>query len=243
VLPPGAADLRLVRPVNVTTVMTSQEAKEIAEKWVMDSRGPKCAICSSPLFEDDSYFVFCWNLKRYFETGDFHDCLLGPGPTVLDKRDGRIFEYGSGCATKPVEEFVAEHRLRDERQSLVRRSFPDYDMRKPYRVFIRNIYNSRRLLELLESFELPYVIPEIETDTIWRVPKQYNKKLLRKRLSEPVPIVFGYMGVVGSVEHLYQLLAPEEHRKLCEISIEDYHEKKKTHDPSKAKHEDLEPVW
>ena len=29
----------------------------------------------------------------------------------------------------------------------------------------------------------------------------------------------------------------------CEISIEEYHEQKKTHDPSKAKHEDLEPEW
>jgi hypothetical protein len=223
--------------------MTSQDAKEIAKKWVIDSQGPECAIYSTPLFEDESYFIFHWNAKGYFETGDINDCFFGHGPTVLDKRDGRIFSYGSADGMKPLEEFVEEHRLCHNQESLVRRSFPDYDMRKPYRVFIRKIYNSRRLLKLLESFKLPYVIPEIETDTIWRVAKQYDKKLLRKRLSEAPPIVFGYIGAAGRVEHLSQLLAPEEHRKPCEISIEEYHKQKKTHDPSKAKHEDLEPEW
>src|SRR5262245_22150607 len=120
--------------------MTSQEAKEIAERWVVDFHGPEFGIFSTPLFEDDSYFVFTWNAKRYFETGDPKHSFLGPGPAVLDKRDGRIFSYGSGCAIKPVEEFVEEHRLRYKRESVIRRSFPDYDMHKPYRVLIRKIY-------------------------------------------------------------------------------------------------------
>jgi hypothetical protein len=137
----------------------------------------------------------------------------------------------------PVETFLEEHRMRAERKSVIRRSFPDYDVRRLYRVLIRKILDQRRLLDLLESFELDYVIPEIETDTIWRVAKRYNKKLLRKRLSEPMPIVFGYHGAAGTVDRLYQLLVP------CEISIEEYHEQKKTHDPSNAKHEDLEPEW
>ena len=229
--------------MDATTVVTSQEAKEIAERWVIDSHGPECAIVPQSIIEDDSYFVFQVNTKKYIETGGGCLGLLGGGPTVVGKRDGRIFPYNSGSGMATMENFLEEHRMRDKRESLVRGSFPDYDMRKPYRVLIRKIYNSRRLLKLLESFELPYVIPEIETDTIWRVLKQYDKKLLRKRLSEPVPIVFGYMGALGSVEHLYQLLAPEEHRKLCEISIEDYHLQKKTYDPSKARHEDLEPEW
>jgi hypothetical protein len=37
--------------------MTSQEAKEIAERWVIDSYGPEFAIVPYPLIEDDSYFV------------------------------------------------------------------------------------------------------------------------------------------------------------------------------------------
>jgi len=223
--------------------MTSQEAKEIAERWIIDLHGPECAIVPQSIIEDDSYFVFQLNTKRYIETGG--DCLglLGGGPTVLDKRDGRIFPYGSGSGMATMESCLEEHKMRAERESVIRRSFPDYDMLRPCRVLLRKILDQRRLLELLESFELPYVIPEIETNTIWRVPKQYDKKLLRKRLSEPVPIVFGYAGAIGSVNNLYQLLAPEGHRKLCEISIEDYHLQKKTNDPSKAKHEDLEPEW
>ena len=223
--------------------MTSLEAKEIAETWSMDSRGPEFAISPDSLFEDDSHFVFTWNAKRYFETRDPLDCCYGDGPMVLDKRDGRLFSYGSAWAIGPVERFLEEHRMRAKRESVIRRSFPDYDMRRPYRVFIRKIHEQRRLLEMLESFELHYVIPDIETDTVWRVAKRYNKKLLRKRLSEPVPIVFGYRAAAGTVDHLYQLLTSEEHRKLCEISIEEYHEQKKTHDPSNAKGDDLEPEW
>jgi len=110
-------------------------------------------------------------------------------------------------------------------------------MRTPYRVFIRKIHDKARLLELLESFKLLYAIPEIETNTIWRVPKQYTKELLRKRLSEPPPIVFGWYGCAGTVDNLFQLL------NHCEISIEEYHEQKKTNDPLNAKPEDLEPDW
>jgi hypothetical protein len=215
--------------------MTSQEAKQIAERWVIVLCGPEFVICSPPLFEDDSYFVFSWNGKRFFETRDPIDCYYGRGPTVLDKRDGRFFQSNSSC--KPLERFVEEHRMRAKRESVLRRRFPDYDMRKLYRVLIRKIHDPRRLLELLESFELRYVIPEIETNTIWRVAKQYNKKLLKKRLSEPVPIVFGYLGAAGTVAHLYQLLGP------CEIGIEEYYKQRKTHDPLNAKREDLEPEW
>jgi hypothetical protein len=226
--------------------MTSQEEKEIAERWVLDLYGPEGA--PHLLFEDDSYFAFHARPRRSFVTGDAPDGYLGEGVTILDKRDGRIFSYGSGYLAKCLEEncvegmgwgerVVEDHRVRAKRESVIRRSFPDYDRQKPYRVFIRKIHDQRRLLELLESFELYYAIPEIETNTIWRVPKRYNEELLRKRLSEPVPIVFGYFGTAGTVDYLYQLLVP------CDISIEDYQNQKKTNVPSNAKPGDLDPEW
>jgi hypothetical protein len=215
--------------------MTSEEAKEAAERWVVDSHGPEFAIVPGPLIEDEWFFVFSY-AKRDLETGDLLG-LLGAGPTVLDKRDGRIFSYGSGSGMGSIEAFLQEHRTRAERELVIRQSFPDYDMGKPYRVLIRKIHKKRRLLMLLESFALLYVIPEIETNTIWRVPKRYDKRLLRKRLSEPVPIEFGCYGCAGTVDNLFQLVG------CCEISIQEYHHNKKTNDPSSVKPEDLAPEW
>jgi hypothetical protein len=209
--------------------MTSGEAKKVAQKWVADTRGSQFGAPDS-VFEVDSYFIFDWNKGGQ----------IGPGPAVVDKRDGRVFEYGSGWGTRTVEELPYHQMARAGRESVVRRSFPEYDMRKHYRVIIHKIHDHPRLLEMLDSFELRYVIPEIEAGVIWRVAKRYDKELLKKRLAQPTPITFRSL---GSLEQLYQLLGSDERGRLCELSIEDYQEPRKTYDPLKAKPEELEPEW
>jgi hypothetical protein len=219
--------------------MTTREAIVAAETWVSETQGPAFALCPGAFIEDESFLVFYWNTKEFLKSNDSRHAVLGPGPTVLDKRDGRVFAYGSGLS---MERALAVQKMQSQRETAIRARFRHYDMRKPYRVLIRKIQDHRRLLERLDSFGLSYVIPEIECGVIWRVPKPYDKKVLNKRLAETSPVVFGYAGGAGSVEHLSRLLVYE-HCSLCEIDIEEYHQRRKTTDPSKATPEDLEPEW
>ena len=224
--------------------MISQEVRSIAEKWVTDTHGPEMTITPDVIFEDDSYFIFGWSTRRYVETGDPHYALLGNGPVVINKRDGRIFEYGSGALGRGIEAFVRNQRDRDARESVLRRRFPEYDSRKNYSIRILKVHDADRLLALLNSFKLQYMIPEIEVGTIWRVVKQYDTKLLQERLSSPMPITFGYRGRAGSVDHLYELITADENKKLCGIAIDEFKiPEGRIHDPLKAKPEDLEPEW
>jgi len=223
--------------------MNSQEARSIAEKWVTDTHGPRMTMEPNVLFEDDSYFVFGWSTRQFVETGDPCYAILGAGPVVINKRDGRIFEYGSGVLGRGVKAFVKNQRDRDTRESELRRRFPEYDSRKSYRVRIFKIHDADRLLSLLNSFKLQYVVPEIESGTIWRVAKRYDGKLLQERLVSPLPITFGFKGK-ESMDHLYELVTADKDKKLCDMTIDEYYTpERRTHDPSKAKPEDLEPEW
>ncbi len=223
-----------------STTMTPQEAKAIAERWVVDTRGPNCAVLTSSWFEDHSYFVFKWNSRRYAETMDQRYSLLGPGPAIVRKLDGQVFAYGSNWNLGSLEKLLERQRIEDEQELFVRQRFPDYDIRKRYAVIVQEIYDPARLLALLASFELRYVIPEIETGVIWRIARKYDQESLQQRLRAPLPICFGG---IGSHE-LHDLLLADETEKLCQFSIEAYQPREKpTYDPAKAKPDDLLPLW
>ena len=90
--------------------MTIQETMQIAEKWVRDEKGLEYAVVPASLFEDDFCFVFGWTTKRYLETKDEFYALIGPGPVLFDKQEGRFFEYGSGWNMVCIVELLAYHR-------------------------------------------------------------------------------------------------------------------------------------
>jgi hypothetical protein len=220
-------------------MMTTREAIAAAATWVDETQGLAFAVCPDAFLEDESFFVFCWNTKEFLESNDLGEAVVGQGPTILEKRDGRVFEYGSAVS---MDEALALHKMRSQQETVIRAKFPHYDMRKLYRVFIRKIHDRRRLLQRLDSFGLSYVIPRIEGGVIWRVSKVYDDKVLKKRLSETPPVVFGYAGEAGRVENLYRLLVYE-HCSICEIDIEEFQQRRKTFEPSKATPGDLAPEW
>jgi hypothetical protein len=90
--------------------MTFQETRQIAEKWVSDEKGLEYAVVPGSLFEDDFSFVFGWTTKRYLETKDEFDALIGFGPVLFDKRKGRFFEYDSSWNMVCIVELLAHHR-------------------------------------------------------------------------------------------------------------------------------------
>jgi len=49
-------------------------------------------------------WVFFYNSKEYIETGDYRSALLGAGPVVVYKADGRVVCHGG---VPPVEDILA----------------------------------------------------------------------------------------------------------------------------------------
>ncbi|ESS72575.1 hypothetical protein MGMO_53c00340 [Methyloglobulus morosus KoM1] len=230
--------------MQVTKYLTSEVAKLTAQKWINDTCRAGNDLLPNIMFEDDDYLVFNLVSRRYLETKDDMYIIIGNNPNILDKRDGRVFGTWYSYAQpfqERINEILKNQRAEIKRELEVRQFFPGYDMQKSYKIFIKEIYNFEGLLNLLDSLKLSYTIPEIESGNIWRIPKAYDKKLLHKRLTEPTPITFCSF----YFENFHELVTVNSDSKLCEIDIEEFQSKnqRKAHDPSKAKPEDLEPVW
>ncbi len=81
------------------------EARRIAEEWVRRhvSVEEDAIIDESQTMEEPFGWVYFYNSRRYLETGDFRDQLIGNAPIVVDRSSGTI--HGTGTA-KPLEEYL-----------------------------------------------------------------------------------------------------------------------------------------
>jgi ribosomal protein L7/L12 len=79
--------------------MNIQEAQILVEEKVI-SRAPDCAVIEEATEEYDKCFVFYYQSKKYIESNDILDMLVGQGPVLVDKITGDIFETGSAYSTE-----------------------------------------------------------------------------------------------------------------------------------------------
>lgn len=80
------------------------EARRIAEEWI--HRLPveeDVVIDESQTIEEPFGWVYFYNSRRYLETGNFRDQLIGNAPIVVDRSSGTIHETGTA---KPLEEYL-----------------------------------------------------------------------------------------------------------------------------------------
>lgn len=54
---------------------------------------------------------------------------------------------------------------------------------EPIDLTIKKIHNESKTIELLMSFGIFYVIPELENGIIWKISQQYSEEAIQKRLS------------------------------------------------------------
>ena len=52
------------------------------------------------IIEEYFRWLFFYNSKKFVETGDLMHSLLGPGPIIVLKHDGTVFETGSAYFSK-----------------------------------------------------------------------------------------------------------------------------------------------
>ncbi len=74
--------------------MNLDQAREIFESNVL-ALNPDCALVEGETHEYPRCFVFFYQSKKFVETGDFAEMLVGHGPVLVSREDGRVFETGS----------------------------------------------------------------------------------------------------------------------------------------------------
>lgn len=78
--------------------MNLHEARAIFERDVLASK-LDCDILEGETREYPGCFVFFYQSKKFLETGDSADILVGHGPVLIGRDNGRVFETGSAFST------------------------------------------------------------------------------------------------------------------------------------------------
>lgn len=82
--------------------MNLEEARKVFDKDVMASK-PDCVVVEGATREYPHCFVFAYQSKKFVETGDVAAMLVGHGPILVSRHDGKVFETGSAFS---VEHYV-----------------------------------------------------------------------------------------------------------------------------------------
>ena len=173
--------------------------------------------------------------KEYLKTKDPRHHLIGIGPMIIDKENGYVLQYGS---PNSEESAIKNYRILKLKWNFIKNDFPNFDIQTNYNIIIKEILDKNKLVDLILSFPFQYTIPEVEGDTIWRISKRYDKKILMDRL-DIQPTSFTDI-------HAERILDFHENvtlNNLCKFDLEIYHKELKEWNITRATDSDLEPKW
>ena len=109
---------------------SKDEYLKIAEKYVLNNAGDHVEVSYTENY--DELFVFGYQAK------DKKVRLVGQGPIVLVKKDGRIFKYGSSTGD---EEALVEVTNKLNKERLIRLFYKNYNIKNNnYDLIINDIY-------------------------------------------------------------------------------------------------------
>jgi hypothetical protein len=143
-------------------VINFEEAKQIA----LNKIGPDCALFENQIIEKSYGWYFWFQSKAYFASGNWKDALVGSGGFIVEREDGRIFEFGSA--------YTLERNLAAYEAGF---KFDFYDLT------IIAVSDMKQTVNLLHKLDMIYVIPELEHGVVWKVPQTFTKAQIRSFLS------------------------------------------------------------
>lgn len=149
-------------------MITFEEARRIA----LDKIGPNCALVESATIEKPYGWYFLGQSRAFLETGDHMHMLLGSGGFIVERADGRVFEFGSAY---PTERWIANYE----------RGFKYHR----YDLTVSAVSDPEAAVGLLARLDMTYVIPEPDGGTVWVIPRRYTREQLQRKL-ERLPCTF-----------------------------------------------------
>jgi len=69
-------------------------------------KGDQLVLVETATIERPFGWVFCYNSKKYLETGDDRHALLGNAPLIVDREDGSVHATGTA---RPVQYYIHEY--------------------------------------------------------------------------------------------------------------------------------------
>ncbi|MCY0976967.1 hypothetical protein PGH12_07365 [Chryseobacterium wangxinyae] len=127
---------------------TRDEFLKIAEEYVLNNAGDHVEVSYTEDYDD--LFVFGYQAK------DKKVCLIGQGPILLVKKDGRIFEFGSATGHKQA---LLEVIKKLNKERLIRIFQEDYNIQNNnYDLIINDIHKDEEYEDYKELDELTTVL-------------------------------------------------------------------------------------
>lgn len=149
-------------------MISFEDAKRIAIAKI----GPDCALVESETIEKPYGWCFFGQTRTFLETGDIGTMLIGTGGFIVERKDGRVFEFGSAY---PRETWIANYERGFK--------FDRYDL------IISSVSAIETTMRLLARLDMQYVVPEEDNGTVWVIPRRYTRNELRTLLTQ-LPCTF-----------------------------------------------------
>lgn len=179
-------------------MISFDEAKQIALAEI----GADSVLLEASTVEKPYGWYFCSQSKRFIESGNFSDMLVGSGGFIVSRTDGRVFHFGSALSLE--ENFEAyEAGFRDERWDLI----------------VIRVWDAQQTTMLLHKLEMYFVKPEAAHGVVWKVPQRFNQKQIKLML-EKLPATFENQ----NFHFKYKLLEELKYTGYCEFEIRKHRE-------------------
>lgn len=94
-------------------MIDKQTATEIARRHLADEYpAGDVVIDESDVLEEDWCWVFFYNTRAFYQTGELRESLVGNGPLIVEKAGGALRVVGTA---HPIEHYLADYREQNQR--------------------------------------------------------------------------------------------------------------------------------
>lgn len=164
--------------------------KEGAVEAVRKTLPPDFDVLEDHTIEKEYGWVVFSQTKECIATGDFRHMEVGSGGVLVEKRTGRLIEFGSAYSTENnLQIYEAGYLAHD-----------NFDM------LVTAVSDLREAEDLLYRLSILYVRPEFDSETTWRIPKEYKVKEIRARLQQ-LPCRFNIGSLYFKWQHIERMKA------------------------------------
>jgi hypothetical protein len=204
-----------------------------ARRHVREKYGDKYAVLKDSIVDSDRFYCFTFQSNEFIRTGDYSTMAVGQGYTIINKKDNRIFDFGSRHSLDQALKVLDENLWIEDR---IKKHKPEFELGTKYDLRINSIKKRQTLIEKLKASGLTYIIPEIVGDSIFRIAKTYDLKGIEKRLNE-LPVVFH--GISDELTLIDDLLSSD----CGDFDLPKHQDKSLAKYVDRATEEDLQPIW
>src|SRR5260221_7754332 len=144
--------------------ITSEEARLIALSRI----GLDLVLNETETLERPYGWYFAVGARQLPGAGDDHEIGVGGScGFVVEREDGRVFEFGSAFAPeKWLENYVKGFK------------YERYDLT------IHSVADIETTVDCLARLSMTYVVPEYEHGTLWKIPREFTRQQIEARLNQ-----------------------------------------------------------